>query len=160
HRERSGDAPGGLRAGRRGPVGGVRGAGRRRRHRWRARAPGEGDQARGRRRRVSRGQALPVRVRGTGTGGERREGGWAPGRATPAAAEARGEPGLAERGRTLTASRIVRLATVDSTQAVAFDVAARGAPDGTVVVAEHQTGGRGRRGRRWTDEPGASLLLS
>ena len=31
---------------------------------------------------------------------------------------------------------------------------------GTVVVAEAQTAGRGRRGRSWLDEPGASLLTS
>jgi BirA family biotin operon repressor/biotin-[acetyl-CoA-carboxylase] ligase len=55
---------------------------------------------------------------------------------------------------------VIRLGEVTSTQAVAFDLAAGGAPDGTVIVAEHQTGGRGRRGRSWHDEPGASLLLS
>jgi BirA family biotin operon repressor/biotin-[acetyl-CoA-carboxylase] ligase len=55
---------------------------------------------------------------------------------------------------------IIRLESVPSTQAVAFDLAARGAVDRTVVVAEHQTAGRGRRGHRWEDEPGANLLLS
>ena len=49
---------------------------------------------------------------------------------------------------------------VTSTQAVAFDLAEQGAADGTVVVARSQTAGRGRRGRRWEDEPGASLLVS
>jgi BirA family biotin operon repressor/biotin-[acetyl-CoA-carboxylase] ligase len=52
------------------------------------------------------------------------------------------------------------MGSVGSTQSVAFDLAEQGAPDGTVVVAEHQTAGRGRRGARWEDEPGASLLLS
>ncbi|MCL6639755.1 MAG: biotin--[acetyl-CoA-carboxylase] ligase [Candidatus Rokubacteria bacterium] len=55
---------------------------------------------------------------------------------------------------------IVRLDVVPSTQTVAFDLAARGAPDRTVVVAEHQTAGRGRHGRSWLDEPGSSLLVS
>ncbi len=55
---------------------------------------------------------------------------------------------------------IIRLGIVDSTQARAFDLAARGAPDATVVVADHQTAGRGRRGRTWQDAPGASLLVS
>jgi BirA family biotin operon repressor/biotin-[acetyl-CoA-carboxylase] ligase len=58
------------------------------------------------------------------------------------------------------ASRIVRRDRVDSTQAVAFGLAVDGAADGTVVVANSQAAGRGRRGRVWLDEPGASLLLS
>jgi BirA family biotin operon repressor/biotin-[acetyl-CoA-carboxylase] ligase len=55
---------------------------------------------------------------------------------------------------------IVRVSRVPSTQAVAFELAERGALDRTVVLADHQTGGRGRRGRRWEDEPGTSLLAS
>ncbi len=55
---------------------------------------------------------------------------------------------------------IVRLGTVTSTQVVAFDLAERGAPDRSVVVADHQSAGRGRRGRHWEDEPGAGLLVS
>jgi BirA family biotin operon repressor/biotin-[acetyl-CoA-carboxylase] ligase len=34
------------------------------------------------------------------------------------------------------------------------------APHGTVAVTEHQTEGRGRLGRVWVDEPGASLLFT
>jgi BirA family biotin operon repressor/biotin-[acetyl-CoA-carboxylase] ligase len=55
---------------------------------------------------------------------------------------------------------VVRLGRVASTQDVAFRLAAEGAADGTVVVADAQTAGRGRRGRAWLDEPGASLLAS
>jgi BirA family biotin operon repressor/biotin-[acetyl-CoA-carboxylase] ligase len=55
---------------------------------------------------------------------------------------------------------IVRHARVDSTQTVALSLAEQGAPDGTVVVADSQSAGRGRRGRTWHDEPGASLLVS
>jgi BirA family biotin operon repressor/biotin-[acetyl-CoA-carboxylase] ligase len=33
-------------------------------------------------------------------------------------------------------------------------------PEGAVAVTEHQTGGRGREGRRWEDVPGSSLLCS
>lgn len=55
---------------------------------------------------------------------------------------------------------IVRLGVVDSTQSRAFALAADGAPDGTIVVADVQTAGRGRRGRAWRAEPGTSLLAS
>lgn len=33
-------------------------------------------------------------------------------------------------------------------------------PEWSVATTEHQTGGRGRRGHTWVDEPGASLLVS
>jgi BirA family biotin operon repressor/biotin-[acetyl-CoA-carboxylase] ligase len=58
------------------------------------------------------------------------------------------------------APAIVRLGAVESTQAVAFELAERGAADRTVVLADHQTAGRGRRGRAWNDEPGTGLLVS
>ncbi len=59
-----------------------------------------------------------------------------------------------------TEAAIVRLATVDSTQAVAFALAERGAADRTVVVADEQSAGRGRRGRTWRAPAGTSLLAS
>jgi BirA family transcriptional regulator, biotin operon repressor / biotin---[acetyl-CoA-carboxylase] ligase len=40
------------------------------------------------------------------------------------------------------------------------DVAASMAREGTVVVADEQTGGRGRRGRAWFSPPGAGLYVS
>jgi len=49
---------------------------------------------------------------------------------------------------------------VDSTNRVAADLVRSGAPDGVVVVADHQTAGRGRRGRTWEAPPGSSLLVS
>jgi BirA family biotin operon repressor/biotin-[acetyl-CoA-carboxylase] ligase len=52
------------------------------------------------------------------------------------------------------------LGEVDTTQAVARDLADAGATEGTVVVAEHQRAGRGRSGRSWLDRPGENLLLS
>jgi BirA family transcriptional regulator, biotin operon repressor / biotin---[acetyl-CoA-carboxylase] ligase len=58
------------------------------------------------------------------------------------------------------APSIVRRGRVDSTQAIVFALAADGAADRTVVVADSQAAGRGRRGRAWHDEPGASLLCS
>ena len=59
------------------------------------------------------------------------------------------------------AARVVHhVATVDSTQEAVFALASAGAPDGAAVVADTQTAGRGRRGRRWHDEAGTSLLVS
>jgi BirA family transcriptional regulator, biotin operon repressor / biotin---[acetyl-CoA-carboxylase] ligase len=55
---------------------------------------------------------------------------------------------------------IVRLDTVDSTQTVAFALAERGAADRTVVIADQQAAGRGRRGRVWQAPPRTSLLAS
>ncbi|HEX3620736.1 MAG TPA: biotin--[acetyl-CoA-carboxylase] ligase [Acidimicrobiales bacterium] len=51
-------------------------------------------------------------------------------------------------------------AEVDSTNRVAADLARAGAADGLVVGADHQTAGRGRRGRSWESRPGAALLVS
>jgi len=50
--------------------------------------------------------------------------------------------------------------TLNSTNDLAKDLAARGAPEGTVVVAEAQTGGRGRLGREWNSPPGVGLYVS
>lgn len=47
-----------------------------------------------------------------------------------------------------------------STNDVAKQRAKAGAPEGTVVVADRQLQGRGRRGRSWETAPGQSLLLS
>lgn len=49
---------------------------------------------------------------------------------------------------------------MDSTNRVALELARAGAPEGLVVVAGHQTAGRGRHGRTWDAAPGSSLLLS
>ena len=65
--------------------------------------------------------------------------------------------------RALGACRFHDVRWVDETGSTNADVLAlarEGAPDGTVVVAEHQTAGRGRVGRTWVAPPGASLLLS
>jgi BirA family transcriptional regulator, biotin operon repressor / biotin---[acetyl-CoA-carboxylase] ligase len=48
----------------------------------------------------------------------------------------------------------------DSTNSRARDLAAQGAPHGTVVSAEEQTAGRGRQGRAWTGPAGKALLCS
>jgi BirA family biotin operon repressor/biotin-[acetyl-CoA-carboxylase] ligase len=51
-------------------------------------------------------------------------------------------------------------ATTGSTNADAMALARDGAPEGVVVVADHQSAGRGRRDRTWVAPPGGSLLVS
>jgi BirA family biotin operon repressor/biotin-[acetyl-CoA-carboxylase] ligase len=48
----------------------------------------------------------------------------------------------------------------DSTNTRARELAAAGAPHGTVVTASEQTAGRGRQGRTWTAPPHKALLYS
>jgi len=55
---------------------------------------------------------------------------------------------------------VYALDRIDSTNAFAKTLAARGAPDGTLVTAEHQTAGRGRWGRSWSSAPGLGLQFS
>jgi BirA family biotin operon repressor/biotin-[acetyl-CoA-carboxylase] ligase len=50
--------------------------------------------------------------------------------------------------------------TVNSTNVLAKELALTGAPDGTVVLAEAQTGGKGRRGRRWLSPGYKDILCS
>lgn len=52
------------------------------------------------------------------------------------------------------------VAAVGSTNAVLAERARAGAPSGTVLVADHQTNGRGRFSRVWEAPPGRSLALS
>jgi BirA family transcriptional regulator, biotin operon repressor / biotin---[acetyl-CoA-carboxylase] ligase len=52
------------------------------------------------------------------------------------------------------------LAETDSTNRRLLEAARAGAPDGQVLVADHQVAGRGRLGREWSAPPGASLLVS
>ena len=56
--------------------------------------------------------------------------------------------------------RIVVLETTGSTNDDARRLAAEGAPEGTVVLAESQTAGRGRLGRSWDSPERAGLYLS
>lgn len=49
---------------------------------------------------------------------------------------------------------------VDSTNRVAGELAAAGAPHGTLVTATEQSAGRGRQGRTWVAPAGNSLLMS
>jgi len=49
---------------------------------------------------------------------------------------------------------------MDSTNALARTLAGQGAPEGTLVITEEQTAGRGRRGKSWVSPSGANLLFS
>lgn len=50
--------------------------------------------------------------------------------------------------------------TIDSTNERARELAEEGAPAGTIVLADEQTAGRGRRERSWFSVKGAGLYLS
>jgi BirA family biotin operon repressor/biotin-[acetyl-CoA-carboxylase] ligase len=54
----------------------------------------------------------------------------------------------------------VHLRRTESTNTVARELAARGAPHGMVVTAAEQTAGRGRQGRAWSAPVGAALVCS
>ncbi len=49
---------------------------------------------------------------------------------------------------------------VESTQSIAHNLIAAGAKEGTVVIAERQTAGRGRMGRSWFSPAGKGIWLS
>ena len=55
---------------------------------------------------------------------------------------------------------IYYLNTIDSTNTRAKEMAAQGAPHGTVLIADSQTGGRGRMGRSFHSPAGCGIYLS
>ena len=55
---------------------------------------------------------------------------------------------------------IVHRDSVVSTNALAFDLAAAGCAEGTCVIAETQSGGRGRLQRKWHSPYGKNIYLS
>lgn len=50
--------------------------------------------------------------------------------------------------------------SVDSTNTLLKDLASKGAKSGTVVIADHQTGGKGRRGRSFASPSGEGIYMS
>lgn len=50
--------------------------------------------------------------------------------------------------------------TIDSTNTAARSLARQGAPSGTVLIADHQTGGRGRLGRSFHSPAGSGIYMS
>jgi BirA family biotin operon repressor/biotin-[acetyl-CoA-carboxylase] ligase len=57
-------------------------------------------------------------------------------------------------------AQVRRFAELDSTNRYLLDEARGGAAEGLVVMADHQTAGRGRLGRRWEAPAGTNLLAS
>ena len=55
---------------------------------------------------------------------------------------------------------LVFLPETGSTNDEARQLAQNGAPEGTLIITDHQTSGRGRLDRRWEAPPGSSLLMS
>ncbi|KOS69138.1 biotin--acetyl-CoA-carboxylase ligase [Lysinibacillus contaminans] len=49
---------------------------------------------------------------------------------------------------------------VDSTQTIAHKLAQEGAPDGTIVIGEEQTAGRGRMARPWESAHGTGIWMT
>jgi BirA family biotin operon repressor/biotin-[acetyl-CoA-carboxylase] ligase len=56
--------------------------------------------------------------------------------------------------------KMIYYRSIGSTNDVARELAAQGAPEGTLVIADEQTAGKGRLGRRWLAPSGTSLLIS
>jgi len=55
---------------------------------------------------------------------------------------------------------IIRLGVIESTSSTALEIGRQGAATGTVVMAESQTGGRGRLNRNWLSPPQTGLYFS
>lgn len=85
-------------------------------------------------------------------------------RSRPAQAQLPGDlaDGLGRAGAVLDgfASPVVFFPSIGSTNDEAAKLAEAGAPEGTVVVADQQSAGRGRSGRAWFSPPGAGLYVS
>ncbi|MEF3301765.1 biotin--[acetyl-CoA-carboxylase] ligase [Paenibacillus sp. GYB003] len=68
---------------------------------------------------------------------------------------------LLSRLNTRTMGRSIKLFdTVESTQTIAHKLAEQGAPEGTLVLAEQQTAGRGRMGRSWHSPKSKGVWMS
>lgn len=55
---------------------------------------------------------------------------------------------------------IIYLPSVKSTNTLAHELASKAAPHATLIVTDHQTAGRGRKGRAWYMPPCAALAMS
>ena len=55
---------------------------------------------------------------------------------------------------------IISYKKIDSTNRAAYDLASKGVKEGSIVLAEEQTKGRGRLGRAWASPPEGGIYLS
>lgn len=67
---------------------------------------------------------------------------------------------IADLGTRVVGSDVIFLPQTDSTNLQARLLAEQGAIDGTVVIADQQSSGKGRMGRYWVSPPGVNLYLS
>lgn len=58
------------------------------------------------------------------------------------------------------AKEVLYFDTIDSTNTKAQELAEKGYPSGTLVVADKQESGKGRRGRSWVSPPGTGIFMT
>lgn len=63
-------------------------------------------------------------------------------------------------GGSIFGTRLLYYDSVESTNGLAKSLALQGAPEGTLLLTNQQTAGRGRMGRSWVSPKGANLLFS
>lgn len=56
--------------------------------------------------------------------------------------------------------KILHLEETETTQRIAHEQAQQGAPEGTLIVCDYQTNGRGQLGRTWHETRGAGIAMS
>lgn len=61
---------------------------------------------------------------------------------------------------TIIGREILFFNTINSTNTYAMELAEKGYPEGTTIIADAQTGGKGRLGRKWLSPPGKNLHMS
>lgn len=69
-------------------------------------------------------------------------------------------PSVSKRPTEFIGRKTEHYSQVGSTNDIAIARGKAGAAEGTLIIAEHQTAGRGRYGRKWDAPPGKCLLVS